>query len=128
MFPPSIPVPPPPVSGPPSLSGSPPLSGASRSGSGRRRRRVRDRRQLCGHQDDVATGGRGGAHCGGDAWARGGGEEEDRGEVMRQEAGVLTGLPRMRPPERRRGFEGERRQTPVYSGLCPDEQAALCFL
>lgn len=82
-----------PGSGPSSLSDTPPLSGPSHCGSGHRRRRVRDRRQLGGHQDDVTTGRRGGAHGGGDALRGRGPEEEDGGGVIWQEGQIL--LPRM---------------------------------
>lgn len=82
-----------PGSGPSSVSDTPALSGPSHCGSGHRRRRVRDRRQLGGHQDDVTTGRRGGAHGGGDALRGRGAEEEDGGGVIWQEGQIL--LPRM---------------------------------
>lgn len=116
-----------PDSRPPSLSDTPPLSGPSRSSPGRRRRRVGDRRQLGRHQDDVATGRRGGAHCGGDARRRREGEEEDGGEVIRREAAVLTGhilLPRMPCGSLQGGTVGfrwrrrDRRQNSAHPGLC----------
>lgn len=114
MFPPSIflslPGVPLHLCGPPSLSDAPPLPRPSRSGSGWRGRRVGDRRQLGDHQDVAATGRRGAAHRGGDAWGGTGGGEEDRGGVISQDDSAAQNA-FQQPPEKRSGFQ-------VHSGLC----------